>query len=403
MPERRSRQLTLFLFFFLPLTLLLWQWQAGRDVQAETAVVTPTLLPTHTPTQTAVPPTATQTPTPTATQTPTLTATQTPTLTPTNTHTPTPTLTSTPTKTPTPIAKDCSQAPLRPEYRHYYLSGTPWPVPDPTVPGEHFWLERPFPGNGRFLINQSFPYGYDNNNRLLLHNGVDSAEKLGTPLLAVADGTVIIAQDDENDWFGWRCNWYGHLVVIQLDQTWLGQPVYVLYGHVLNITVTAGQRVHQGDQVAEVGFGGAALAPHLHLEVRVGQNAFGATHNPMLWLRPPETRGLLVGRLIDPLGRPWQGVRLDLVNDKGEIVATTWSYVDDPLDIVKINPDERWAENFVFSDVRPGSYVLYTKLQGVEYRLPVEIVGGQIQFAEITTEPYKTPTPTPVSEAQDAP
>ncbi len=168
------------------------------------------------------------------------------------------------------------------------------------------------PGGGRTLINQRFPYGWDENGRLLLHNGVDIAEELGTPVLAVADGTVVVAQEDLNAWYGWRCDWYGHLVVLELDQQWQDQPVYALYGHVLNIKVEAGQRVVRGEPLAEVGFGGAATNPHLHFELRVGENQFGATRNPMLWIEPGSTRGVIVGRLIDPEGRPWQGVPLAL-------------------------------------------------------------------------------------------
>jgi murein DD-endopeptidase MepM/ murein hydrolase activator NlpD len=125
-------------------------------------------------------------------------------------------------------------------------------------------LLHPFEGGGRLLYTDWFPYGYDVGGRYLIHNGVDLSEPLGTPILAMASGTTVVAGDDFNRLYGWRCDWYGHLVVIELDDRWLDQPVYILYGHVLNISVTAGQRVSQGDQVAEVGIGGAATLPHSH-------------------------------------------------------------------------------------------------------------------------------------------
>lgn len=53
-----------------------------------------------------------------------------------------------------------------------------------------------------------------------------------------------------------------------------GQPIYVLYGHVLEIKVKEGQRVKKGQVVAEVGVGGATTGPDLHLELRVGKNDF---------------------------------------------------------------------------------------------------------------------------------
>jgi murein DD-endopeptidase MepM/ murein hydrolase activator NlpD len=282
---------------------------------------------------------------------------------------------------------------LKPDYERYYLDGQPWPTPAAALGASHLWLSKPFPGGGRLLINQGFPYGYDGGGGLLLHNGIDSAEPLGTPVLAVADGTVIIAQDDQRRLFGWRCDWYGHLVVQELDESWLGQPVFVLYGHVLGIKVEPGQRVLRGQQVAEVGVGGAAVAAHLHLEVRVGANDFGATRNPALWT-DPASRGVIAGRLLDPLGRPWRGVGLSLVgHDPDASSGNTWSYMADPLQIVNINPDESLAENFVFADVKPGEYEVYTKIQGIEYRMPVNVSAGQIGTLEIITQPYMTATP----------
>ncbi len=363
---------------------------AGGDslAMAETAV--PTLIPT-----------AEMLPTATPTSLPTSTASPTPEPTATVTHTPTPQPTATmiptemPTETAVPINRACPDpAPLKPEYNRTFLSPQKLPTPDADAAFPHFWLDKPLPGGGRYLINQTFPYGSDGNGRYLLHNGVDSAEDLGTPVLAVADGTIVVAQPDMNEWYGWRCDWYGHLVVLELTETWLGQPVYVLYGHVLNITVEVGQSVKRGEQVAEIGIGGAATVPHLHLEVRVGENEFDATRNPMLWIDPGQTRGVIVGRFLDPEGRPWQGVTMTLIpkTEDPEFI-NTWTYLDDPLHM--INADEGYAENFVFADVLPGSYDVYTKLQGVEYRAPVEVAAGQISIVELYSESYKTPTPTP--------
>lgn len=385
----RPQLIGFFVILFVPLTWLAWRWQQGQ-LPAQAAVL-PTLMPTAEPVvAAAVMPTDTAVPT--STQIPTTTAAPVPTETP-----PTLAATATDVVTAVPINRTCPDPiPLKPVYGRYIVSDIVWPTPDPALAAAHFWLAKPTPGGGRFLINQNFPYGYDLNGRLLLHNGVDSSEPLGTPVLAVADGTVIVAQDDMNEWFGWRCDWYGHLVVIELDQTFQGQPLYALYGHVLNITVEAGQRVQTGDQVAEVGLGGAATAPHLHFELRAGVNEFTATLNPMLWLNPGDTRGVIAGRLLDPEERPWHGVGLSLIGlneDAGS--GNTWSYLDDPLHYV--NPDPGYAENFVFADVKPGEYEIYTELQGVTYRVPVQVVAGQISTVEIVTELYKTPTATPLA------
>ena len=380
------RKLT-WLYLFLILGGLILAGCAHGDslaALAETAVPTilaaadlPTSIPTHSPTATP-----TMLPTDTITPTPKPIATMTP------SPTVEPTATMVPTETAVPVNRLCPDpAPLKPEYNRYFLSPQKWPTADPAVASPHFWLAKPLPGGGRYLINQTFPYGSDGNGRYLLHNGVDSAEALGTPVLAVADGTIVVAQSDMNEWYGWRCDWYGHLVVLQLDETWLDQPIYVLYGHVLNISVEAGQRVQRGDQVAEIGFGGVATAPHLHLEVRVGTNEFGATQNPMLWIDPGKTRGVIVGRLLDPEGRPWQGVTVTLIPKTEDPEFTnTWTYIDDSLHM--INPDDGYAENFVFADIRPGRYDVYTKLQGKEHRVPVEVIAGQISTVELISAPF---------------
>ncbi len=389
----RRRRIGYFLTLLIPIGLFVWQVQevAGPEVTPTpfepTLTATSTLEPTATETATATAvPTRTNTPTPTPSHTATATATEAPTL--------TPTVTATAMATAV-INRTCpDSSPAKPDYDRYYLSPNLWPQPDLAIAEPHFWLAKPIAGGGRYLVNQAYPYGYDAGGRYLLHNGVDAAQSLGLPLLAVADGTIVVAQSDYSEWYGWRCDWYGQLVVLELDQRWQGQPVYVLYGHVLNIEVEVGQVVKRGDQVAEIGFGGVATVPHLHLEVRVGANEFGSTRNPMLWIEPGETRGVIVGRLIDPEGRPWQGVALGLLGGVEEVEnRNTWSYLGDPQKL--LNPDEGWAENFIYSDVRPGEYQIYTKLQGVEYRVPVTVTAGQISTVEIITEPYKTVTPTP--------
>jgi murein DD-endopeptidase MepM/ murein hydrolase activator NlpD len=391
---RRSQLIGLLVVLFAIFAWLAWQWQQGQ--KAARAAVLPTLMPTAgpvvlattAPTETAVP---TSIQPPTVTAIPILTEDQSP------TAAVMPSLTPIQTTTAVAANRTCPDPiPLKPFYESYVVTDNVWPAPDPALISAHFWLAKPLPGGGRFLINQSFPYGYDLNGRLLLHNGVDSAEPLGTPVLAVGDGTVVVAQDDMNEWYGWRCDWYGHLVVVELDQTFQERPLFALYGHVLNITVEAGQRVQTGDQVAEIGIGGAATAPHLHFELRVGANEFTTTINPMLWLNPGETRGVIAGRLLDSEGRPWRGVGLSLIGQSEDASGgNTWSYLDDPLHY--INPDPGYSENFVFADVKPGEYEIYTEVQDVIYRIPVQVTAGQISTMEIVTEPYKTPTATPLA------
>ncbi|MBP6016272.1 MAG: peptidoglycan DD-metalloendopeptidase family protein [Candidatus Promineofilum sp.] len=289
------------------------------------------------------------------------------------------------------VALPCpATPPTKPDYPRYVLAADPWPTPDPAAPSP-LSLADPLPTAGR---NTGYPYGSDGSGRYLLHNGLDMADEDESLASAAADGTVIVARDDVDEMFGWRCDWYGALVVIRLDELWAGQPVYTLYGHIQDVQVSEGQHVQRGDPVARQGTAGVAVVAHLHLEVRVGENTFGATQNPLLWVEPPAGRGVIAGRLIDPDGRAWQGITVTLIDRSGTAdFVNTWTYLDDPQHLIR--PGAAYAENFVFGPVAAGSYDVYTKIQGVEYRQPVEVLDGQVSAVGIVTEPFHTPTPEP--------
>ena len=66
--------------------------------------------------------------------------------------------------------------------------------------------------------------------------------------------------------------------------------------------VYRGQRVEGGDEIGMVGETGKVSGPHLHFEVRVGDNLFSASRNPELWISPPQGQGVLVGQVLEPDG-----------------------------------------------------------------------------------------------------
>jgi murein DD-endopeptidase MepM/ murein hydrolase activator NlpD len=99
-----------------------------------------------------------------------------------------------------------------------------------------------------------------------MHEGIDIAAGLGTPIRAAAAGTVIHA--------GWLGG-YGNLVV--LDH---GDGLATAYAHASAILVGVGQSVAQGQTVSLVGSTGNSTGPHLHFEVRVN----GSAVDPLLYL-----------------------------------------------------------------------------------------------------------------------
>lgn len=99
------------------------------------------------------------------------------------------------------------------------------------------------------------------------HYGVDIANRIGTPILAVADGTVIEAGPASG---------FGLWVRIQhADGT------VSVYGHVDTFSVREGQQVKAGEQIARMGNRGYSTGPHLHFEI---WDASGKKLNPLPWL-----------------------------------------------------------------------------------------------------------------------
>lgn len=335
--------------------------------------------PISTPAETITP---SPTPLPLPTLTPTLRPTATPTQTPIPTRTPLPTVI--PTATPF-VNRDCVEPKFTPYYRDKVTEKS-WPTPV-AQPQSHFFLTQPLPDKEALDISHTYPYGYDGgtNSGLLMHVGTDLNDPLGTNILAMGDGLVVFARSDQEEMHGWKCDWYGRLVVILHDRKWKGQPIYSLYGHVQKIAVKEGQRVMAGDKVAELGMGGAAQGAHLHIEVRIGDNLFTTTRNPMLWIRPSLGTGVIIGRVVDQDGHAWQGISVMATSQKGDLPQRgTWSYLGDAEKLVQ--PDDQYGENFVFADVLTGNYTVSVMIKNRLYQQPITVNEGQVTFVEFITE-----------------
>jgi murein DD-endopeptidase MepM/ murein hydrolase activator NlpD len=87
-----------------------------------------------------------------------------------------------------------------------------------------------------------------------IHSGVDYALTTGTPLSALADGTVVIAED---------LFFTGNAVFIDH-----GNGLVSMYFHLSEIKVQAGQDVKKGEILGLVGDTGRASGPHMHVGVR---------------------------------------------------------------------------------------------------------------------------------------
>ena len=98
------------------------------------------------------------------------------------------------------------------------------------------------------------------------HKGTDIAVPRGTPIYAADGGTVTYS--------GWMSG-YGYLV--QIDH---GNGYVTRYGHNSSLTVSVGQHVYTGQQVARAGSTGNSTGNHCHFEVRYN----GVAKNPLNYL-----------------------------------------------------------------------------------------------------------------------
>ncbi|MBJ8340843.1 M23 family metallopeptidase [Antrihabitans sp. YC3-6] len=127
--------------------------------------------------------------------------------------------------------------------------------PNPTLPGSAKFVA---PTSGEITS----PFGDGRN-----HEGIDIANSVGTPIVAVADGKVISAGPAQG---------FGLWVRIRHDD-----GTVTTYGHNNNNGVAVGQRVRAGQQIATVGNRGISSGPHLHFEVA---SPTGEKVDPVDWL-----------------------------------------------------------------------------------------------------------------------
>jgi len=269
--------------------------------------------------------------------------------------------------------------------------GSLWPTFDPPSPisGAHFWLEPPFPGGFNQLYSPGYQFGSTGGGRYRIHHGVDIGNPVGTPVLATASGEVIHAGPDNPELLGPYNDFYGNTVVIRLDRklnTSRGeQDVFVLFGHLVSVEVQEGQWVGTGDYLGGVGMTGIAIGPHLHMEVRIGQNSYLHTVNPALWMRPAAFTGTVAVRLLSATGRTWPGVQLSLYRYE-ESGVSWYRVVETYPEQESIGPDPSWGENGALSHIPVGTYLLTGSVNGEEVRQEITVRDGEMTFVELRTQ-----------------
>ncbi|MCT1684616.1 Murein DD-endopeptidase MepM and murein hydrolase activator NlpD, contain LysM domain [Corynebacterium appendicis CIP 107643] len=86
-----------------------------------------------------------------------------------------------------------------------------------------------------------------------IHKGVDIANAIGTPIVAVTDGEVIDAGPASG---------FGNWVRLRHED-----GTITVYGHMETVDVTVGEKVRAGQKIAGMGSRGFSTGSHLHFEV----------------------------------------------------------------------------------------------------------------------------------------
>ena len=86
------------------------------------------------------------------------------------------------------------------------------------------------------------------------HTGTDIAAITGTKIKSATEGEVVLVSEEGD---------YGKHLKVQIGE------VSIIYAHCNNIYVKQGDKLVQGQEIAEVGSTGNSTGPHLHFEIRV--------------------------------------------------------------------------------------------------------------------------------------
>ena len=167
--------------------------------------------------------------------------------------------------------------------REVFLPGVNWSPVEGDVPLERYLTGYPLPSVAPLL----FGFGWKVHpvtRKVVFHSGLDLQANVGTPVLAVGDGTVAFA-DERGD--------YGNLVVVNHEE-----GLQTRYAHLDRITVLAGEKIKKGTQLGTVGSTGNpdSPQPHLHFEVRYNSDLGWVAEDPLPYIQA------ILKDAIEPVG-----------------------------------------------------------------------------------------------------
>lgn len=155
-----------------------------------------------------------------------------------------------------------------------------------SVPGLSLPFSGPYPVSQEFgesLVHDKFGHELYDSFGMHGHDGVDFAMPVGTPLVAVDAGKVLLAGPGD----------YGTTIVLQ--HSW-GRSYY---GHLSGVDVKAGDDVTQNQTIGKSGNTGISTGPHLHFGIKPdtndSENGYYGKVDPAYYLGMKQTAQAVLG------------------------------------------------------------------------------------------------------------
>jgi murein DD-endopeptidase MepM/ murein hydrolase activator NlpD len=253
----------------------------------------------------------------------------------------------------------------------------PYQPPLALRPEDHFYFARPIPSGEVNWPNPTYRYGNTFFSDTTVHTGVDLGADQGADVLAAGDGEVIWVGYGLYRGFDDPTDPYGLAIAIRHDFGHKGKQLYSIYAHLEDTYVWLGQRVKTGDKIGTVGITGHTTGPHLHFEIRLGNNDYYATRNPELWMVPPEGWAVLAGRVTNSYGHYMMEHEVEIAS---LVDGETWSVKT--YKHTAINMDDEYKENFVISDLPSGPYEIRINYFGVTIKTQLYLYPGRTNFIQ---------------------
>ena len=107
------------------------------------------------------------------------------------------------------------------------------------------------------------------------HNGCDYAMAVGSPLYAIANGTVIFAGASKLKFPNGEPAGGGYLVKLRhkVNGEWITSAyMHLKKGSIKEAGIKVGDKVREGQKIGESGNTGESTGPHLHFEIQRGKH-----------------------------------------------------------------------------------------------------------------------------------